>query len=461
MAFGTEILTPVACLAATLFFFLGLKRLSSPLTAPSGNLLAAVGMGIAVLGTFLDPALHEFLWPLSGIAVGSVLGLILAKRTAMTAMPQMVSLLNGLGGASSAAVALGEYYQPGHEHSILALVTILAGVLVGGATFSGSLIAFAKLEGKLTGSLPAGVSGAVTSGSLLGAFLLGSVLLVTIPTTALWMPLVLTLLSLALGISFVMAIGGGDMPVAIAFLNSCSGIAAGLTGFILNNDLLLIAGALVGASGLILTAIMCKAMNRSWLNVLLPAARMASGEAKASTGDVQPIDAESVAMMLGYAQSVVIVPGYGLAVAQAQHGVRELANQLESRGVSVRYAIHPVAGRMPGHMNVLLAEVDVPYSQFCELEDINPEFDRVDVALVIGANDVVNPAARGDRTSPLFGMPILDVDRARRVVVVKRGMKSGYSGVENDLFYQDNTNMLFGDARKVLENLVLEVKQLA
>lgn len=384
----------------------------------------------------------------------------------MTAMPQMVGLLNGLGGAASALVAIAEFYRLLGEGTVplSAVSTAILGSLIGGVTFTGSAIAFAKLQGLITGK-PVSLPGQqIINIILFVCFIVGSGLLLINPlnTTAF---LGITAIALVLGLFLVLPIGGGDMPVVISLLNSLSGLAASAAGFVVMNNVLIIAGALVGASGLILTEIMCKGMNRSLPNVLFSAfggAATGGGSAAADAGDksIHQIDAEEGAMMLGYARSVVIVPGYGMAVAQAQHSVRELADQLTKKGVDVKYAIHPVAGRMPGHMNVLLAEANVSYSQLHDMDDINPEFERTDVALVIGANDVVNPDAKTDPGSPIYGMPILEVDKAKNTIVIKRSMQPGYAGIDNNLFYRDKTMMYFGSAKEAVAQLVSEIKQL-
>ncbi len=455
-------------LVASSLFFIGLKQLSSPATARNGNLLASVGMLLAIVATLLDRQVLNYEMILIGIAIGSAIGVISAQKVEMTAMPQMVGLFNGFGGAASALIAVGEfwrYYQTFERPPLDTTITALLGVLIGGITFTGSLMAFAKLQGLVTGRPITFPLQQPVNALLFGGFLVGSVYLAIDPlNTPVF--LALTGVSLVLGVMFVIPIGGGDMPVVISLLNSFSGLAASAAGFVVMNNMLIVAGALVGASGIILTVIMCKAMNRSLTNVLFAAFGSGEGGATAAvTGDmgdktVRSIDSEESAMMLGYARSVVIVPGYGMAVAQAQHAVRELADQLDRLGVEVKYAIHPVAGRMPGHMNVLLAEANVPYEQLYDMEDINAEFDRTDVALVIGANDVVNPAARDNAGSPIYGMPILEVDKASHTIVIKRGMSTGFAGIDNDLFYKDKTMMLFGSAKEVINKLVSEVKQL-
>jgi H+-translocating NAD(P) transhydrogenase subunit beta len=458
----------ISYLVAATLFILGLKQLSSPATARQGNVLAAIGMFIAIGGTLLERQVISYELILVGIIIGSVLGTIMAKTVAMTDMPQMVGLLNGFGGAASALVAVGEFwrYQSIAESpTVASMIPIILGVLIGGITFTGSVLAFAKLQELLPGA-PITFPLQQPFNALLAVIMLaGSGYLLVNPEN---IPVFLAVVAISnvLGIMFVLPIGGGDMPVVISLLNSYSGLAASVAGFILMNNMLIIAGALVGASGLILTQIMCKAMNRSLGNVLFSAFGSGGGTAAASATGAQidknfrSIDVEESAMMLGYARSIVIVPGYGMAVAQAQHAVRELVDQLERLGVEVKYAIHPVAGRMPGHMNVLLAEANVPYTQLYDMDDINPQLDETDVALIIGANDVVNPAARHDQSSPIFGMPILDVDKAKHAIVIKRSMNTGFSGVDNELFYQNKTMMLFGSAKDVVAKLVSEVKQL-
>ncbi|MFO5526781.1 MAG: NAD(P)(+) transhydrogenase (Re/Si-specific) subunit beta [Cuspidothrix sp.] len=454
-------------LVAASLFILGLKKLGSPATARNGNLVAAVGMLLAIIATLLDQHVLNYEMILVGLAIGSVIGAVIAYKVQMTEMPQMVGLLNGLGGASSALIAVAEFWRLLDSSQPIPLdvnISMLLDVLIGGVTLTGSFLAFAKLQGLISGTPITFPLQQPFNLLLLGSYLAGSAYLIMTPDS---LPVFLGVVavSLVLGVMFVLPIGGGDMPVVISLLNSLSGVAAAAAGFVVMNNMLIIAGALVGASGLILTEIMCKAMNRSLFSVLFSAfgsVSTASGGAAAGASDqpVRSIDAEEGAMMLGYARSVVIVPGYGMAVAQAQHSVRELADQLERMGVDVKYAIHPVAGRMPGHMNVLLAEANVAYTQLYDMEDINPQFEQADVALVIGANDVVNPAARSDKNSPIYGMPILEVDRAKQTIVIKRGMSAGFAGVDNELFYKDKTTMLFGSAKDMVAKLVSEVKQL-
>jgi NAD(P) transhydrogenase subunit beta len=454
-------------LVAASLFILGLKQLGSPATARQGNVVAAVGMLLAIAATLLDRHVLNYEMILLGLAIGSVLGAIAAYKVQMTDMPQMVGLLNGLGGAASALVAVAEFWrllQHAEAVPLDANISMLLDVLIGGVTFTGSMIAFAKLQGIISGSPITFPLQQPINALLLGSYVVGSAFLLMQPHN-LTAFLAIVAVSLVLGVMFVIPIGGGDMPVVISLLNSFSGLAAAAAGFVVMNNMLIIAGALVGASGIILTEIMCKAMNRSLISVLFGAfgsggSAVAGGGSGITDTTVRSIDPEEGAMMLGYARSVVIVPGYGMAVAQAQHSVRELADQLERMGVEVKYAIHPVAGRMPGHMNVLLAEANVPYEQLYDMEDINPQFEQTDVALVIGANDVVNPAARSDANSPIYGMPILEVDRAKQTIVIKRGMSTGFAGVDNELFYKDKTTMLFGSAKDMVAKLVSEVKQL-
>ncbi len=454
-------------LVAASLFILGLKKLGSPASARNGNLIAAVGMLLAIVATMLDQHVLNYEMILLGLAIGSVIGAVIAYKVEMTQMPQMVGLLNGLGGASSALIAVAEFWRLLDSSQPIPLdvnISMLLDVLIGGVTLTGSFLAFAKLQGLISGTPITFPLQQPFNLLLLGSYLAGSAYLIRTPDS---LPVFLAVVavSLVLGLMFVLPIGGGDMPVVISLLNSLSGVAAAAAGFVVMNNMLIIAGALVGASGLILTEIMCKAMNRSLFSVLFSAfgsVSTSSGGAAAGASDqpVRSIDAEEGAMMLGYARSVVIVPGYGMAVAQAQHSVRELADQLERMGVDVKYAIHPVAGRMPGHMNVLLAEANVSYTQLYDMEDINPQFEQADVALVIGANDVVNPAARSDVNSPIYGMPILEVDRAKQTIVIKRGMSAGFAGVDNELFYKAKTTMLFGSAKDMVAKLVSEVKQL-
>jgi NAD(P) transhydrogenase subunit beta len=454
----------LAYLLATALFIMGLHDLNSPETARRGNRKASTGMLVAIVATLLHQEIMDYGTILAGLMIGSVFGAIAAQRVKLTAMPQMVGLLNGFGGGASAMISTAEFLRLANRPQAPApevLLVILLALLIGGVTFTGSLIAFGKLQGMIAGAPVLFPFQRIINTLFLASFLTLSALLLTSPETAWAFPAII-FVALVLGLLLVSPIGGADMPVVISLLNSFSGIAAAVTGFILNNNLLIVSGALVGAAGAILTRLMSKAMNRSIPNILFGSLLAAAGEAEKATGDksFRSIDAEQAAMMLAYAGSVVIVPGYGLAAARGQQAVRELADQLEKRGISVKYAIHPVAGRMPGHMNVLLAEAGVPYEKLYDMDDINPEFERTDVVVVIGASDVVNPAARHAKGSALYGMPILDVDKARAVIVIKRSMKPGFSGSENELFYHEKTTMLFGDAREAVARMVSEVKQL-
>ena len=444
--------------SASLFIF-GLKMLSSPRTARTGNLISAIGMLLAIIMTLLDKGIVDYRWILIRLAVGSLVGILAARLVAMTAMPEMVAVFNGFGGIASLLVGWSVYHRI-LETTLLQSVTGSLTVLIGGVTFTGSLIAFAKLNGVITGK-PILYKGQhiVNTIILVAIVALGAIFVIN-PAGSYMYFLILIGVSLLFGVMFVIPIGGADMPVVISLLNSFSGLAACAAGFVIENNLLIVAGALVGASGIILTNIMCKAMNRSLANVLFSGfgsgAVGASG--KAVTGNANPISAEDAFLVLEAAQTVAIVPGYGLAVAQAQHAVKELGDLLEANGTEVRYAIHPVAGRMPGHMNVLLAEANVPYDQLAEMDDINPTMSTVDVCMVIGANDVVNPAAREDETSPIYGMPIINVDEAKTVFVLKRSLGVGFAGIGNPLFFRQNTRMLLGDAKQSLMSLVAEFK---
>ncbi len=448
-------------LIAAVLFIVGLKRLQSPKTARRGNQIGALGMLLAIVVTLIH---YEILNPwviVAGIVVGGGVGLWLAKTVEMTAMPQLVAAFNGFGGAASALVAAAEYIENSGSASfdLRAAITVALTVLVGGVTFSGSFVAYAKLQGLVPGR-PFGYPGQKVGDSILVLVILGLLVWLIVGGSSLVLWLLLAL-SLVLGIVRVIPIGGADMPVVISFLNAFSGIAAMLAGFVIQENALIISGALVGASGMILTNIMVKAMNRTLAHVLFAAFGGDGGGGPA--GEEQPVKsatAEDVAITLGYANSVIVVPGYGLAVAQAQHTLRELADLLEERGVDVRYAIHPVAGRMPGHMNVLLAEADVPYDKLFDLDEINGDFPHTDVALVVGANDVVNPSARDDPSSPIYGMPILDVDKAKTAIVIKRSLSPGFAGIDNPLFYKDNTLMFFSDAKRGLSSIAAAVKEL-
>jgi NAD(P) transhydrogenase subunit beta len=445
----------VSYIVAAVLFIFGLKRLSSPATARSGNRIAAIGMALALGVTLLDRQIVSF-WTIAiGTLIGAVMGVYFARTVQMTAMPQMVALFNGMGGATAALVSVAEFLRLsrlGERIGVGESTSIVLGTVIGAVSFTGSIIAFGKLQEILPGRpLQFPLQRVINALILLAVAALGVLVVAGGGSTALW---ALFATALVLGAMFVLPIGGGDMPVVISILNSLTGLAAALTGFVLHNQMLVVAGVLVGASGTLLTLLMSTAMNRSVGNVLFGAFGAASSDsAAASTAvgrTVRQTTPEDTAIALAYARSVVIVPGYGLAVAEAQHTVRELATDLEKRGVDVKYAIHPVAGRMPGHMNVLLAEANVPYDQLLEMDQVNGEFPQTDVVLVVGANDVVNPAARDDPTSPIYGMPILDVDRARNIIVLKRSMGHGFAGIDNALFYHEKTRMLFGDARQSL-----------
>src|SRR5687767_9320166 len=463
-------LAPWAYLVTAVTFVLGLKGLTSPKTAVLGNRVAAAGMLLAVVFTFLVQGTANLPLVVGGMAIGTAAGLWGARSVKMTAMPQMVALFNGAGGGSAALVSTLEYVRElGHDPSAGLVVAIILGLVIGAVSFSGSLIAFGKLQGIVTPRAFAYTGQNIVTGALGLAMLALAALLVadtlgvrTVDPLLLFISLMVV--ALVFGVALVMPIGGADMPVVISLLNAYTGLAVAAAGFTLNNQLLVVAGTLVGASGTILTRLMSKAMNRSLGNVLFGAfgAATTAGEAGAAAGDdgrtIRSIGPEDAAILLSYAQNVIVVPGYGLAVAQAQHSVRELADVLESKGISVKYAIHPVAGRMPGHMNVLLAEANVPYDKLFDMDDINPEFPRADVALVIGANDVTNPAARENESSPIYGMPILNVDQAANVIVLKRSMNPGFAGIDNDLYYNQKTAMLFGDAKASVEKLVSAVK---
>jgi len=452
-------------LVAAVLFILGLRNLSSPKTAALGNQMAAVGMLIAIVATLMVQGVVDYTVIVAGIVVGGLIGGVTALRIKMTDMPQMVALLNGFGGAASVLVAGAEVSSritAGEVPTGIVPGAIVASVLIGGVTLTGSLIAFAKLQELMRGA-PIQYPAQQYINALLALGTVATCVLLGMAPLDPQLFLLLTGLALLLGILLVIPIGGADMPVVIALLNSYSGLAACATGFVLDNSALVISGSLVGASGLILTKIMCDAMNRSLGNVLFGAFGAVDESAAAGGEGVDqgtataytPIDA---AVIFSNARSVIVVPGYGMAVAQAQHAVRELTDTLADNGIEVNFAIHPVAGRMPGHMNVLLAEADVPYERLVEMDEINPQFPETDVALVLGANDVVNPAAREDESSPIYGMPVLEVDRAQHVFVIKRSMNPGFAGIQNPLFFKDNTMMIFGDAKKVVIELNDAVK---
>ncbi|NQW19281.1 MAG: NAD(P)(+) transhydrogenase (Re/Si-specific) subunit beta [Chloroflexi bacterium] len=457
-------ITNSAYIIAAILFIVGLKQLGSPATARNGNRMSALAMLIAVLATVVGNDIASWEWILGGAIIGSGIGAYSARKIAMTSMPQLVAIFNGFGGAASAIIAADELIHLIDGGGAIAedvSITIMASVIVGSVTLTGSFVAFGKLQGLVpTRPILLPIRNVINVALLIG-MVASTVWLIIDPSMTAF--LIAGAIALALGILVVIPIGGADMPVVIALLNSYSGIAGAATGFVLGNNILIISGSLVGASGIILTRIMTKAMNRSLANVMLGGFGVEDGASSSGSDDDRPvtsIQAEDAAMMLAYAQSVIFVPGYGLAVAQAQHQVRELADLLKAKGISVRYAIHPVAGRMPGHMNVLLAEANVPYDELKDLDEINGEFQRTDVAVVIGANDVTNPSARTDKSSPIYGMPILNVDQAQSVIILKRSMSSGFAGVQNELFFLDKTQMLFGDAKASIEKIVSEVKDL-
>jgi NAD(P) transhydrogenase subunit beta len=451
-------------LIGAVLLILGMRALGSPKTAVRGNILASVGMLVLVVATLFLQGVVDFTVILAGVVVGSAIGAFMALRIEMTAMPQMVALLNGFGGGASTLVASAEllsYARGGETPEGVVPYAIVAGALIGAVTFTGSVIAFAKLQELMKGAAIT-YPGQQFVNALIALGVIGLCVAVVLDPSALTLFFALVGISLLLGILLVIPIGGADMPVVISLLNSYSGLAACATGFVLDNSALVVSGSLVGASGLILTKIMCDAMNRSLGNVLFGAfgavsATASSGESadQGTPTAFTPLDA---AVIFSNARSVVVVPGYGMAVAQAQHAVRELADTLTEKGIEVNFAIHPVAGRMPGHMNVLLAEADVPYDRLIEMDEINPTFPETDVALVLGANDVVNPSAREDEGSPIYGMPILEVDKAQHVFVIKRSMNPGFAGIQNPLFFKDNTKMIFGDAKKVVLALTDAVK---
>jgi NAD(P) transhydrogenase subunit beta len=472
-----EVLVRIAWLVGAVAFVLGLVRMNSPATARNGNLLSAGGMAVAIAATAILIAARQLLDPLAfgirasswalivgGILIGGGLGLYAARTVKMTAMPQLVSLFNAVGGGAAALIAIDDYLRivRGGELRLDTHVFIVLDIIIGSITFTGSLVASGKLQGLIPGKPILIPGGRLVTAGLAAITLVAALVLFVTGTPSLPLMLVILAAALIFGVTMTLPIGGADMPVVISLLNSFTGTAVAMAGFVIDNPVLIIAGALVGASGAILTKLMADAMNRSVVNIMVGGfggGDEAAGAAAETGGSVRSISADDVAIQLAYAQHVIVVPGYGLAVAQAQHAVRELADLLEERGVDVKYAIHPVAGRMPGHMNVLLAEANVPYPQLKEMDDINPEFDRADVALVIGANDVTNPAARRPG-SPVSGMPILDVDHAKSIVVIKRSMGRGYAGIDNELYTNEKTGMLFADAKEGLAALTAAVKAL-
>jgi len=475
---GTSILS-ICYLVASVTFIIGLKMLSKPSTARRGNLIAAGGMIIAIAGTIFlykynGKRLGNYEWIFSGIIIGFIIGVLIAKKVKMTAMPELVSFFNGMGGACAALISIVEFDYLYREHRMMDAtlfsdvvhsghyLAIIAGTIIGSVSFIGSMIALGKLSGK------------IKDYSFKGQHLFNIIILLLVLATAIFtyfssthnvnIPFFITVgLALLYGLFFVLPIGGADMPVVISLLNSFTGVAVACDGFLYDNKAMLTGGILVGAAGTLLTILMCRAMNRSLMNVLIGSfggdAHKASGT-KSEHENIKEISLSDAAMLMAYSKKVMIVPGYGLAVAQAQHTCHELEKALEEKGVDVKYAIHPVAGRMPGHMNVLLAEADVSYEKLLEMDDANEEFKSTDVVLILGANDVVNPAAKNDPSSPIYGMPILEVELAKTVIVNKRSMKPGYAGIENELFYQPKTSMLFGDAKKVLQELLNELKSI-
>ncbi len=439
-------------------FIMGLKRMSSPVTARSGILWAGAGMLVATLATFFYPGMSNYPLIITAVLIGAAIAWISGRRVAMTDMPQMIALYNGMGGGAAAAIAAVELYRGGENSGALRTLAVVGGV-IGAVSFSGSLIAFGKLQGLIRRSLRFGGQQLLNLLVLAAVIIAGILIATGIHGTAAVIS-ALFALALLLGVSMTVPIGGADMPVVISLYNALTGLAVGFEGFVLGNAAMIIAGTVVGSAGTLLTQLMARAMNRSIGNVLFSGfgdTAVASG-GTAVTGSLKPIEASDAGVMMAFAQKVIVVPGYGMAVAQAQHKVWELCQLLIDRGVTVRFAIHPVAGRMPGHMNVLLAEAGVPYDLIADLDEINAEFETADVALIIGANDVVNPVARNDKSSPIYGMPILNADKARNVIVIKRGQGAGFSGIENALFYLDNTRMLYGDGQAAVSQLIAAVK---
>ena len=448
----SELAIQLAYVVAAAMFIYGLKLLGSADSARRGNMMSAIAMLLAIVSALLDQGIVEYQWILLGFVIGGATGGLVARQVKMTAMPEMVALFNGFGGLASLLVGAAALST---NPSTFTLVSIVLSILIGGLTFTGSLIAYGKLSETLSsGAVIFRGQQIVNSLLVLGIFASATMFCLE-PGNTQWLFLVVTL-SLLFGVMAVIPIGGADMPVVISLLNSYSGLAACAAGFAINNNILIVAGSLVGASGIILTQIMCKAMNRSLRNVLFSGFGSAGDSSSKVEGEIKPISVEDGYYVLEAASNVAIIPGYGMAVAQAQHVVKELSELLEKNGAEVNFGIHPVAGRMPGHMNVLLAEADVSYDQLLEMDDINPRMETVDVAIVIGANDVVNPAARDMESSPIYGMPIINVDQARTVFVLKRSMASGFAGIENPLFYKENTRMLFGDAKESIAGLVRE-----
>ncbi|HQW08571.1 MAG TPA: NAD(P)(+) transhydrogenase (Re/Si-specific) subunit beta [Steroidobacteraceae bacterium] len=458
--FSAETLIQGSYLLTAFLFIVGLKRMSSPVTARSGILWAGAGMLLAVLVTFLYPGMTNYPLIIAAVVVGSLIAWWSGKRVAMTDMPQMIALYNGMGGGAAAAIAAVELYKGG-EHGLVTMVLAVVGGLIGAVSFSGSAIAFGKLQGLIKRSFRFGGQQVFNLALLIGALVLGGMIALHLNAS----PAIITsffVVALVLGLTMTLPIGGADMPVVISLYNALTGLAVAFEGFVLGNAAMIIAGTVVGSAGTLLTQLMAKAMNRSLGNVLFSGFGDTGGAATGEVGgSMKPIEATDVGVMMAFASKVIIVPGYGMAVAQAQHKVWELTQLLIDRGVTVKFAIHPVAGRMPGHMNVLLAEAGVPYDLIADLDEINAEFETADVALIIGANDVVNPVARTDKSSPIYGMPILNADKAKNCIVVKRGQGAGFSGIENALFYLDNTRMLYGDGQKAAAELISAVKAIS
>ncbi len=460
MPIGAQSLIQASYFVAAALFIFGLKRMSSPVTARGGIVWAGVGMLVATLITFLWPEMHNYVLMTVAIAIGGIAAWISGKRVAMTDMPQMIALYNGMGGGAAGAIAAVELFA-GEAHGIAQLLLGVIGGVIGAVSFAGSLIAFGKLQGLIKRSFRFRGQNYVNLAILVVTVLVGAIIVLHRGENMAAHIAMLFVLALVLGFTMTLPIGGADMPVVISLYNALTGLAVAFEGFVLDNAAMIIAGTVVGSAGTLLTQLMARAMNRSLANVLFSGFGDTGGVAASGpAGSMKPIDTADVAVMLGFSQKVIIVPGYGMAVAQAQHKVWELAQALIARGVAVKFAIHPVAGRMPGHMNVLLAEAGVPYDLIYDEAEINSEFETADVALIIGANDVVNPVARTDKSSPIYGMPILNADKAKNVIVIKRGQGAGFSGIENALFYLDHTRMLYGDGQAKVAELVQAVKQL-
>ena len=458
MPIGAEVLIQASYFVAAGLFIFGLKRMSSPVTARGGIVWAGVGMLVATLITFLWPGMHNYVLMTVAIAIGGIVAWISGKRVAMADMPQMIALYNGMGGGAAGAIAAVELFA-GDAHGVTQLSLGVLGGIIGAVSFAGSLIAFAKLQGLIKRSIRFRGQNYVNLVVLVVTVLIGAIIVLHGAENMSGHVTALFVLALVLGLTMTLPIGGADMPVVISLYNALTGLAVAFEGFVLDNAAMIIAGTVVGSAGTLLTQLMARAMNRSLGNVLFSGfgdtGAVAAGEVH---GSLKPIEASDVGVMLAFAQKVIVVPGYGMAVAQAQHKIWELCQLLIDRGVQLRFAIHPVAGRMPGHMNVLLAEAGVPYDLIADLDEINAEFDTADAALIIGANDVVNPVARTDKSSPIYGMPILNADKAKNVIVIKRGQGAGFSGIENALFSLDNTRMLYGDAQKAAAELIQAVK---